>query len=92
VILRTRRTLAGHGVQPALAAARRIIPLGQALAAAVEAAEQAEGDERIRALTEVARIGEKLSADINEQWEGLRSVVGELLDGIRGTKSRRPYG
>jgi hypothetical protein len=93
LLLRTRRRLALNGVQPAGPAARRLVPLGQALAAAVEAAEQASpGDERVRALAEVARLGENLAAQIDPNWEGIEGLVSEAIAGIRGDRARRPGG
>lgn len=73
-ILRTRRRLAVHGVQLARPAAKQLEKLGGALKAAGEGAEQAKtGDDRQRAIAEVARLGKILDASIAKwaPWESL---------------------
>jgi hypothetical protein len=80
-----------NGVAPAARAERAIVPLGKALAAALETAEHAvPGTARQRALVEVARLGDQLAATIDPAWEGLGGVVLETVAGIRGDRPRRP--
>ena len=91
LILRARRREDLNGVQLAGEAYERLVPLGQALASAVETAEAASlGPERVRALVEVARLGQCLAADVDPNWEGLRGVVAESIAGVQGNKPRRP--
>lgn len=88
---RARQRASLRGVQPAGAAADRLVPLGVALKSAVEAAEQADaGPERVRTLAEVARLGDELVAQIDDRWEALSMLMAEAVHSVRGEKPRRP--
>jgi hypothetical protein len=56
----------------------------------VKEAEAAEGEERQVHLLRVVRIGEELSHGIDERWEGIPGLLGELVDGIRGHPAPLP--
>jgi len=91
LVYRARRRSALNGVQPAGAAVRAMVPIGQRLAAAVKAAEVARGvDDRGPALQEVARAGDALAASLDERWEGLGTVVAEAVAGVLGQEARPP--
>lgn len=89
VLYRARVAASATGVQPAARAAQQLQAQGRALAAAVEAAEQLpEGPDRIRALAEVARIGELVWQSVDDQWEGIRGLLEVLIAGTRGETPR----
>jgi hypothetical protein len=88
---------AACGIQPAPDAARALVPIGQRLAAAVEAAERAaEGPDRVAALEQVVLAAEAMSSNIDGNWEGLGEVIAVATEGVRGrtpilpTPPRRP--
>ena len=80
--VRRRACRAGLPAGPALEATET---LGQALAAAVEAAEQATSDrERQLALLEVARLGEALTKTLQARRDGAPAMLRVLIAGVRG--------
>ncbi len=85
LLYRARRDLARHGVQPAPAAVAALVPIGQALRAAVAAAERGEED----ALERVALAAEELSQAI-EPWDSLRGMIGVAIGGVRGQRVLKP--
>lgn len=85
LVYRARAHAAARGVLPAPAARDHVAKLGRELAAQVERAERAEGDERAAALEAVARLGEQLSQSIQE-WESVQGLIGVTIDAVRGRK------
>lgn len=91
LLYRARSAAAATGIQPAPAAARRLVPIGVRLAAAVQAADEATTDEaRAEALVLVERAGEDMAATIEDAWEGIGGLVRVLLAGLHGEAQSRP--
>jgi len=83
-----RSSAALQGVQPAEAAARRLVPIGERLRAAVAVAEAAPpGLEREAALREVVRLGEFITTD--RAWESIDGLLAVCLRSIRGDTDKR---